>query len=231
MLILQVTFTDAAMTAEIAQAFDGPLAVWAVPEPRLGGRLRLNALCGLNLAAHTLGLAGRAFGALYADPAAPGIGEELEALLSGQRDSIPRQFADAAPPTATAAAAGRRAVETLAGSRIGRIGRHPDGFSTCAYDAGRLAALAGVAVEEISLDSFFARAAAVGRGAPSPSVPPRTKSPTASTGSTSHSSTGRCACAPRSAPCARRATSTPSPSAAGRKRSPNMAVRSAAPCR
>ena len=163
-LILQVTFTDAAMTAEIAQAFDGPLAIWAVPEPRLGGRLRLNALCGLNLAAHTLGLAGRAFGALYAEPGAPGIGEELEALLSGQRDSVPRQLADAAPPSAPAAAAGRRAVETLAGARIGRIGRHPDGFSTCAYDAGRLSALAGVAVEEISLDSFFARAAAVGEG-------------------------------------------------------------------
>ena len=161
-LVLQVTFTDAAMMAEIAQAFAGPLAIWAVPEPRLGGRLRLNALCGLNLAAHTLGLAGRAFGALYADPAAAGIGNGLEALLSGKRDSVPRSLADAAPPTAAAAAAGRRAVETLAGSRIGRIGRHPDGFSTCAYDAGRLSELAGVAVEEISLDSFFARAAAVG---------------------------------------------------------------------
>ena len=163
-LILQVTFTDAAMAAEVAQAFSGPLSIWSVPEPRIGGRLRLNALCGLNLAAHTLGLAGRAFGALHADPAAPGIGAELDALLSGRRDAVPRPPADAAPASAKSAAAGRAAVDKVSGARIGRIGRHPDGFSTCAYDPKRLSELAGVAVEEISLDSLFARAAVVGEG-------------------------------------------------------------------
>ena len=62
LLVLQVTFTDASMTVEAASAFDDlPLAIWAVPEPRIGGRLRLNAFCGLNLASHALGLNGRAF--------------------------------------------------------------------------------------------------------------------------------------------------------------------------
>ena len=163
-LVLQVTFTDAAMTAEIAQAFHGPMAIWAAPEPRLGGRLRLNALCGLNLATHTLGLAGRGLGALYADPGGATIVAAVEALLAGQLNAKPRQWRDPEPRSPEAAAAGRAAVEKLAGARIGRIGRHPDGFSTCAYDAGRLAALAGVAVEEISLDSFFARAAAFEEG-------------------------------------------------------------------
>lgn len=164
-LILQVTFTDAAMAAEIAQAFAGPLAIWAVPEPRLGGRLRLNALCGLNLAAHTLGLAGHAFGALYADPAAPAVGAGLDALLAGRLDARPRQLVDPEPQSPEAAAAGRQAAEKLAGARIGRIGRHPDGFSTCAYDADRLSRLAGVGVEDIPLDALFSRAAAVGEGA------------------------------------------------------------------
>ena len=68
LLVLQVTFTDAEMVAEAASAFSQPLAIWAVPEPRLGGRLRLNAFCGLNLAAHALGLRGRAFSWLYAAP-------------------------------------------------------------------------------------------------------------------------------------------------------------------
>lgn len=161
-LILQVTFTDAAMTAEIGRAFAGPLAIWAVPEPRLGGRLRLNALCGLNLAAHTLGLAGRPFGALHADPGAPDIGAALEALLAGRKDARPRPLLAAEPRSAEAAAIGRGAVEKVSGARIGRIGRHPDGFSTCAYDAGRLSDLARVAVEEIPLDDLFSRAAAVG---------------------------------------------------------------------
>jgi hypothetical protein len=76
-LILQVTFTDAAMSCRIAETFDQPLAIWAVPEPRLGGRLRLNAFCGLNLASHALSLRGRLFSWRYA---APGEGP-LDALL------------------------------------------------------------------------------------------------------------------------------------------------------
>ena len=39
-LILQVTFTDAGMVAEAANAFAKPLALWSIPEPRAGGRLR-----------------------------------------------------------------------------------------------------------------------------------------------------------------------------------------------
>lgn len=159
-LILQVTFTDAAMAAEIAAAFSGPLSIWSVPEPRLGGRLRLNALCGLNLAAHTLGLAGRAFGALHADPAAPDIGAELEALLSGRKDAVLRPPREAAPSEA-GRAAGEAAVEAITGARIGRIGRHPDGFSTCAYDPDSLSRLANIAVEEIELSTLFTRAGAV----------------------------------------------------------------------
>ncbi len=50
LLVLQVTFTDAAMVNLAASRFSVPLSIWAVPEPRLGERLRLNAFCGLNLA-------------------------------------------------------------------------------------------------------------------------------------------------------------------------------------
>ena len=80
LLILQVTFTDATMTVKLAREATTPIAVWAVPEPRLGGRLRLNAYCGLNLAAHALGRAGIAHGSLYADPSAPGLAESLREL-------------------------------------------------------------------------------------------------------------------------------------------------------
>ncbi|MEM7422656.1 MAG: hypothetical protein AAF334_02980, partial [Pseudomonadota bacterium] len=68
LLVLQVTFTDAAMMVEVARHFDGRLAIWAPPEPRLGARLRLNAFCGLNLASHALGLTDRPFSWLYAAP-------------------------------------------------------------------------------------------------------------------------------------------------------------------
>ena len=153
-LILQVTFTDASMTVEIARSFDLPLAIWAVPEPRIGGRLRLNSFCGLNLASHALGLNGRTYGTLYADPLSPEIGTALGELLGGKRIAAPAPT-EAARPGVNG---GSAAVAALRGARIARIGHHPDGFDTCAYDKGRLAALAEVTVDELELPALFERA-------------------------------------------------------------------------
>jgi hypothetical protein len=152
-LVLQVTFTDAGMAVEAAKAFDLPFSIWAIPEPRVGGRLRLNSFCGLNLAAHALGLAGRAFGYLLADPG-PGSDAALAELLAGERRSVP-------VPTRVATgddARGVAAANALRGARIARVGAPPDGFDTCAYDADALDALAGARVDELELDRLFAMA-------------------------------------------------------------------------
>ncbi len=157
LLLLQVTFTDASMTAKIAATLDAPLAIWAFPEPRTGGRLRLNSFCGLNLAGHALGLAGRDFGYLYAVPDAPGIGAALTEILAGGRRGT-----DARPARSTAPAGeGAAIVDKIRGARIGRLGEHPAGFDTCDYSDERLQALAGISVEPIELKHLFdlARAA------------------------------------------------------------------------
>ena len=140
-LVLQVTFTDASFVVE-ASKLGVPLAIWAVPEPRLGGRLRLNAFCGLNLASHALGRNGVGFGWLYGDP-----GEaDLAGLLTGQYQ-VAR--IDGAP-------AGVAAIENpMPALKIARIGAHPDGFDTCAYDKGDLAALTGAKVDELELGQMF----------------------------------------------------------------------------
>lgn len=156
-LILQVTFTDAAMTVEIANAFEQPLAIWAIPEPRAGGRLRLNSFCGLNLAGHALGLSSRTFSYLHADPDLPDTQSALGELLAGQRLSRPQS---PRPPQA-GSPAGAEAVVALRGARIGRIGNRPDGFFTCDYDTTRLEELAGVSVDPIELSELFVRAARV----------------------------------------------------------------------
>lgn len=157
-LVLQVTFTDAAMIAEIAARFAGPLAIWAPPEPRAGGRLRLNALCGLNLAAHALGLRQRPFGWLFADPGEAATPAALVALLAGRRDVRPPALP---APAAPAGGPGEAAAARLSGRRIGLIGAHPEGFDTCDYDAATIDRMAGVAVVERPLADLFARARAV----------------------------------------------------------------------
>ena len=151
-LVLQVTFTDAAMVCQIAEAFDQPLAIWAVPEPRLGGRLRLNAFCGLNLASHALGLRGRLFSWRYAAPGTSG----LESLFDETPMTVPllAELSDADPEP------GRALLEGLRGKSIARIGLHPDGFDTCAYDSGQLAALTGISVSGFELSELFSSARA-----------------------------------------------------------------------
>ena len=149
-LVLQVTFTDAGFIARLSGATDLPIAIWAPPEPRLGGRLRLNALCGLNLAGHALGRLGRAFSYLYAEP--ENAGEALRELMAGHRRIVPRDGAasDAAPLGGLPAP-----------MRIARIGTHPDGFDTCRYDPGALVERAGVDVDELDLETLFDAARAL----------------------------------------------------------------------
>ena len=125
LVLLQITFTDATMTVRLAESTDAPVAIWAVPEPRIGGRLRLNAFCGLNLAAHALGKANRAHHWLYAAPDAPQLTPSLEAFahptpkISTQASRIDGD--DAAPDHEK----GRAALSRLRGSRIQRHRRTP----------------------------------------------------------------------------------------------------------
>lgn len=163
-LILQVTFTDATMAVEIARALpEAQLGIWAFPEPRLGGRLRLNAFCGLNLAGHALGRAGLGHAWLYGAPEVARLGEFLDAL------TIPRP-ATASPARAatvrneTAKAGAQRLERTLARRRIGLIGEHPAGFDTCRYDPVAMSALAGVSLVPITLGETFDRARSVSPG-------------------------------------------------------------------
>ncbi len=150
-LVLQVTFTDAAFVVEVANATPQPLALWAVPEPRIGGRLRLNAFCGLILASHALGRNHRRFSYLYHDPADRKVGQPLLEFLDGRRRSRVVEGHAAVP-------AGAVLPESLRNLRIARIGQHPEGFDTCRYDRHSIQALMGVEVDEIQLDDLFQRA-------------------------------------------------------------------------
>ena len=156
-VVLQVTFTDAGFIARLAGATDSPIAIWAPPEPRLGGRLRLNALCGLNLASHALGRLDHRFSYLYAEP--EGARDALDELIAGRRAVAPREGRRSeAEPTS----------DPLAPMRIARIGTHPEGFDTCRYDPDTLVRRAGVDVDELDLDTLFDAA----RALPEPDLAP-----------------------------------------------------------
>ncbi len=132
LLIMQLTFTDATMTVKLAESFDVPLFFWSFPEKRTGGRLRLNSLCGVNLASHALGKSGI------------------------QCDYI--NFSPNDPETSEALSSWIRAFQTrknLSQTKIAVIGKHPDGFHTCAFDSEKLNEISAIKVEQMELDDLF----------------------------------------------------------------------------
>ncbi|MCB0043834.1 MAG: hypothetical protein KDD92_00205 [Caldilineaceae bacterium] len=140
-ILFQASFADSLMSVEIARAAQpsgAPLLLWAVPDVRDGGRLRLNSLCGINLAGHALTQQGIAYHHLLASP----HGSMMEAGID---------------PLVAAGAARRM----LAGARIGVVGDYPPGFDTCAYDSAHLQRLFGIEIEPVALHAAFAKAAAV----------------------------------------------------------------------
>jgi L-fucose isomerase-like protein len=125
----------------MAERIDAPLLLWALPEERTGGRLRLNSFCGVNLAAHALRRTNRIYDYVYAPPEEAGAMEKIRVLASAGR-----------------------ARRKLRGARIGRIGEHPEGFDSCRFHPEKLQARFGVEVAQFRLDQVFEMARAADPG-------------------------------------------------------------------
>ncbi len=139
LLVFQATFADSTMVMSLAQAVDAPLLLWAVPEERTGGRLRLNSLCGVNLAAHALTRAGVRYDYVYAAPDDPTALEQVHDL----------------------AQAGR-ARRLLHRARVGVVGEPPTGLDSCRYDGSALKRRLGLELVQVDLGEVFRRARMAG---------------------------------------------------------------------
>ncbi len=133
LILFQATFADSTMASALAARVEAPLLLWAVPEARTGGRLRLNSLCGINLAGHALRRSGFRYDYVYAAP----------------DDSA------AAAKVYTLAQAGR-VRRLLKQTRIGRVGENPDGFETCLVNWDGLQRQLGLSVVQVELADVFA---------------------------------------------------------------------------
>ena len=132
LLVLQSTFADSTMLLGLAEVVEAPLVLWAVPEERSGGRLRLNSFCGINLGAHALRRAGHDYEYIYAAPQDATALDQIRAL----------------------AVAGR-ARRLLRQARVGRIGENPDGLDSCKLDPAALSRQFGLDVVQFELADVF----------------------------------------------------------------------------
>ncbi|MDJ0768618.1 MAG: hypothetical protein QNJ12_07475 [Ilumatobacter sp.] len=155
-VVLQATFTDSRFVEEVFAATPIDVGVWAFPERRGGGRLRLNSLCGMILASFAAGVADRPMRHLYLDPGAAASGDRIRRWI--EDDLVPR------PPISLPAAgevgpAARAVLDRLSGSQIGVVGDPPPGFGPCRVqpDAEVLVRRAGVKLEPTPIGPVLAR--------------------------------------------------------------------------
>ncbi|MGD8603446.1 MAG: L-fucose/L-arabinose isomerase family protein [Anaerolineales bacterium] len=132
LVIFQATFADSSMLMSLIARLDAPILLWAVPENHTGGRLRLNSLCGINLAAHALTRAGYQYQHIYTHPDDPAALSKITTLAKAGR--------------------ARNALRT---ARVGRIGENPDGFETCLSDPDHLRETFGLELVQFDLINEF----------------------------------------------------------------------------
>jgi L-fucose isomerase-like protein len=130
LLIFQATFSDSTFISTFAEEIDAPILLWAVPEEHTGGRLRLNSLCGINLAAHALTRIGHQYETIFAPPGDHRVLKKIHNMaLAG------------------------RARNAIRSTRLGRVGENPDGFETCLFDPDSIRSVFGLEVAQLDLEN------------------------------------------------------------------------------
>jgi L-fucose isomerase-like protein len=158
LVILQATFSSASLAVQ-ATEIDIPVVLWAFPEERTGGRLRLNSYCGINLAGFALTNLDRPYRWMYRSPDDPTAAKEISSLITAAQARpviAPVAEFEAFSPAARRAALDIR--DRLRTTTVGRVGDHPEGFQPCSYDAAVLHGQLGVRVDDRPLPELFARA-------------------------------------------------------------------------
>ena len=85
-IIQNLTFANAAYTAEILRNTDCPVLLWTLREPVIDGtRLRLNSLTGAFSAANMLKSFGRPFGYVFGSPTEESVKREVAAFISAAK--------------------------------------------------------------------------------------------------------------------------------------------------
>lgn len=142
-LILQSgTFTVGDMALDLADRFQVPLILWALPEPGFDtGRLRLNSLVGLNVNSSHFFKIGRAFRYLVANPGEPRFQEEMGRLLRVLH-----------------------VVRALRRTKVVALGPRAHGFFDLSYNEMELRSKLGVEVVALGLGQVFDRARSLPSG-------------------------------------------------------------------
>jgi hypothetical protein len=148
--LFQTTFTDAKFLLNFAKTINKPICIVSFPEPRSGGRLRLNSICGLNLGTHSLikNDIFPEFIIMENDSKA----NELSFIKFIESNNDNNQISW---NTATISNDRANFNYTIDKQTIGIIGTRPEGFDTCDYEKDEVTNKLNVSLINLDLDDLF----------------------------------------------------------------------------
>ena len=145
----------AAATA-VLTGLGSPIVVWSFPEARTGERLRLNSLCGANLAAYLLRRRTHRVEFVHVDPSADAAADMVNRAIDRVTEAAPTAPGHGVAPSRTAdLQAGRSIADRLVSHRIGVVGDPPNGFEPCVGDVDEMRAVTGIEVDRVPLTVLF----------------------------------------------------------------------------
>jgi L-fucose isomerase-like protein len=156
-IVLQATFSDSTLVGRVADRLGLPIVVWSFPEARTGERLRLNSLCGANLAAYLLRRRTHRVEFVHVDPSAEAAAGIVARAIEQVADDVPAGADRGLSECASSAGseAGRAIALRLNNRRIGVVGDPPNGFEPCAGDVDEMREVTGIGVDRVPLSTLF----------------------------------------------------------------------------
>ena len=155
-ILFMASFSDASPAVELLGKVKGPVLGWSMREPgAVGDRLKLNSMCGVNLAAHALMNAGQSIRHIHGNADEPQVRAAIEDALAGKlpQASSPKSITGELGSEAVA----QKALDWLRGKKIGAVGDAPIGFTPCIYDAKQIFSTFGLDIRQITIDDAFGR--------------------------------------------------------------------------
>ena len=148
--LFQTTFTDAKFLLNFAKSIQKPICIVSFPEPRTGGRLRLNSICGLNLAMHSL-----IKNDITPDFVIMEEDDKANEMSFSNFIKSKNESKKIAWDIATIANINADFDYSIDKQTIGIIGTRPEGFDTCDYDSNEVTSKLNVSLVDLELEDLF----------------------------------------------------------------------------
>ena len=159
-ILFMASFSDASPAVELLGEVKGPILGWSMREPgEVGERLKLNSMCGVNLAAHALMNVGQSIRHIHGNANEAKVRSAIQDALAGKlpEATSPKSIVGEFAPAGQV----ENAFAWLKGKKIGAVGEAPVGFTPCVFDSQQLNKYFGLDVHQITITDAFGRIAEV----------------------------------------------------------------------